>query len=136
MAAMPARAVEAACGWCGQQQRWPLSCPGDPADEFCLEEIVWRHELGDHRRCSPHDCDAFALVSEVASRGQAHALASGKPLVVVNTLTEPWSLRGFDRLQQAKPYRIAVGRHTLGKDAPSIAVKTRVFVVRADGSVI
>ena len=134
MAALPA---PHACGFCQESGRWPGLCPGVPADDFCLEEVGYRHELGDHRRCAPQDCDAFALIAEVGTRGADHARQSGKPYAVVNTFATPWEFRAFDRLQQAKPYRSRVGKAGLGRqDAYSIEFKTHVFVVSADGTVL
>lgn len=131
MASLPARF---ACGFCQERGRWPDLCPGDPPDEFCLEEIVFRHDLGDHRRCAPTDCDGYVLISEVASRGAAHCRATGSPLAAVNTYADPWEVSGFTSLQQAKPYRSRVGKANGARW--SFEFKSRVFVVRADGSVV
>jgi hypothetical protein len=74
------------------------------------------------------------LLEEVATQGRHAATQSGKPYVVVNTMTEPWECRSFDRLQQAKPYRSRLGKAAGYRY--SIEFKTKVFVVTADGQVI
>jgi hypothetical protein len=125
--------AQVTCGFCGRRNRWPDGCPGDN-DEICVEEIAWRHELGDHRRCSPNDCDGTAVLAEVAARGGDCARQAGKPFAVVNTMVDPWECRPFDRLQQAKPYRSRLGKAAGHKW--SIEFKVLVFVVTAEGKVI
>lgn len=131
---MPAQPARYACGWCEEPNRWPDCCPGQPPDAHCVDEIAWRHELGDHRRCDPRQCDGFVLLQEVITRGQHEARKANMPLVVVNTMTDPWSYRPFERLQQAKPYRSRVGKAAGAEH--SIEFKTKVFIVTAEGSVI
>jgi hypothetical protein len=122
------------CGFCREPERWPDLCPDDPPDEFCLEEIDHRHEMGDHRRCAAPDCDGALLVAEAATRGGDFARTEGKAFAVVNTFTDPWTFRSFDRLQQAKPYRSKCGKAAGAR--LSIDFKGAVFVVTANGVVL
>ncbi|MEV8372994.1 hypothetical protein AB0P21_09670 [Kribbella sp. NPDC056861] len=122
------------CGFCDVAQRWPDHCPGDPPDDHCLGEIDYRHAVGDHRRCVAPDCTGALLVAEVAVQGSHFARSEGKAFAVVNTLTEPWTFRSFDRLQQAKPYRSYCGK--AAGATWSIEFKGAVFVVTANGVVL
>lgn len=74
------------------------------------------------------------MLAEVATRGSQAARQAGKPYAIVNTMTDPWECRAFDRLQQAKPYRSRLGR--AAGFTMSIDFKVLVFVVTAEGKVI
>ncbi|GAB3952486.1 hypothetical protein GCM10029976_090780 [Kribbella albertanoniae] len=122
------------CGFCREPDRWPDSCPGDPPDSFCLGEIDHRHDMGDHRRCVAPDCEGALLVAEAAIRGSRQAIADGLDFAVVNTFTDPWEIRSFAQLQQAKPYRTRCGKAAGVRW--SIEYKGRVFVVTRSGVVL
>lgn len=122
------------CGFCGELARWwPDSCPGDPPDDHCLEVIEFKHDIGDHRRCSITTCSGAAMVAEVSRRGAEVATRAEKRWAVVDTFTEPWRFASSDHLGWIKQQRTRWGREH-GARFP-FEYKDRVLIVRDDGVV-
>lgn len=123
------------CAWCKEPDRWPDKCP--KRDSFCREEVSFRCEVGDHRRCAPRTCAwARRWLVEVISTGVAACGSKGKRYAVVSTLSgdEAKVVGTYAQTQQAKPARTRFGKAN-GLESLSV-IKGLVLIVREDGYLV
>jgi hypothetical protein len=129
------------CAWCSHPGGWwPESCPlGEPGGEdheVCTDQIAYRHETDDHRRCDVNDCGWAAYWRPlVVAAGIRACRLGGRSFAVVSTMDSPDAevMRTFDRTQQAKPWRTRIGR---SRGLPEAVLHGVFLVVRHDGVIV
>ncbi len=119
------------CPWCGVRDRWPDGC--HEGDDFCVEEVAFRHALNDHRQCDEASCGwASYWNPRVLSVALQACEVADLSFAAVSTIdwSEPIVIGTYARLQNAKPARTRYGE---ARGLSRAEVHGLVPVVRRDG---